>query len=336
MVRRPFLSHAYPAALCVLVAVAVVPAARAQDAATAERLDRLERDLSMLQRQVYHGAGEAPPGAGSSGNTAVDLQVRMDRLEQQIRDLTGRIESETNQVQQLSQRLEQVNSDIEVRLGEGQGRLAGSPPPRPPAAAWASAAPPSLADPAAPVPAFYGRPPPPPPPGYGTLTPPGPAIDAAAPYAGPTQLTPSRVASAGDALRPPGSDMPSGSASEQYNAAFGLLRKADYEGAEDALRSFIRRHPNDPLAGNAQYWLGESYYARGKYTEAAAAFADGYKRYPKGPKATDELLKLGMSLDHANQKHNACIALTQLDHDFPHPGNAVKDRAAQEKKKLGC
>ncbi|MGA8760848.1 MAG: tol-pal system protein YbgF, partial [Stellaceae bacterium] len=192
------------------------------------------------------------------------------------------------------------------------------------------------ADPAAPVPAFYGRPPPPPPPGYGTLTPPGPAIDAAAPYAGPTQLTPSRVASAGDALRPPGSDMPSGSASEQYNAAFGLLRKADYEGAEDALRSFIRRHPNDPLAGNAQYWLGESYYARGKYTEAAAAFADGYKRYPKGPKATDELLKLGMSLDHANQKHNACIALTQLDHDFPHPGNAVKDRAAQEKKKLGC
>ena len=231
-----------------------------------------------------------------------------------------------------------MNSDIEVRLGEGQGRQAGSPPPRAPAAAWASAAPPSLADPAAPVPAFYGRPPPPPPPppGYGTLTPPGPAIDAAAPYAGPTQLAPSRVASAADTLRPPGSDMPSGSASEQYNAAFGLLRKADYEGAEDALRSFIRRHPNDPLAGNAQYWLGESYYARGKYTEAAAAFADGYKRYPKGPKAPDELLKLGMSLDHANQKHNACIALTQLDHDFPHPGNAVKDRAAQEKKKLGC
>ena len=338
MIRRPFLSRTYPAALCVLVAIAAVPAARAQDAATAERLDRLERDLSMLQRQVYHGGGEAAPGAVSSGNTAVDLQVRMDRLEQQIRDLTGRIEGETNQVQQLSQRLEQVNSDIEVRLGEGQGRQAGSPPPRAAAAAWASAPPPSLADPAAPVPAFYGRPPPPPlpPPGYGTLTPPGPAIDAAAPYAGPTQLTPSRAASAADTLRPPGSDMPSGSASEQYNAAFGLLRKADYEGAEDALRSFIRRHPNDPLAGNAQYWLGESYYARGKYTEAAAAFADGYKRYPKGPKAPDELLKLGMSLDHANQKHNACIALTQLDHDFPHPGNAVKDRAAQEKKKLGC
>ncbi len=340
MIRRPFLSPIYPAALCFLVAMATVPSARAQDAATAERLDRLERDLSMLQRQVYRSSGgEAPPGAEGNGSTAVDLQVRMDRLEQQMRDLTGRIESETNQVQQLSQRLEQVNSDIEVRLGGEQGRQASSPPPRPPAAAWASAAPPSLADPARPVPAFYGRPPPPPlpPPGYGTLTPPR-SDGAAAPYAEPTQLTPSRVASAGaaDTLRPPGSDMPTGSASAQYDAAFGLLRKADYEGAEDALRSFVRAHPNDPLAGNAQYWLGESYYARGRYTEAAAAFADGYKRYPKGPKAPDELLKLGMSLGHANQKHNACIALMQLDHDFPHPGNAVKDRAGQEKKKLGC
>jgi len=336
MIRRPFLPQAYPAVLCVLVAMAAVAPARAQDAVTAERLDRLERDLSMLQRQVYRGGGAPPPGAESSGGTAVDLQVRMDRIEQQMRDLTGRVESETNQVQQLSQRLEQVNSDIDLRLG--QGRQAGAPPPRPPTAAWASAAPASLADPAATVPAFYGRPPPAPPPGYRTLTPPGSAIDAATPYAGPAQLTPSRVASAGasDTLRPPGSDMPSGSASEQYNAAFGLLRKADYEGAEDALRSFVRQHPNDPLAGNAQYWLGESYFARGKFTEAAAAFADGYKRYPKGPKAPDELLKLGMSLGHANQKHNACIALIQLDHDFPHPGNAVKDRAAQEKKKLGC
>ena len=130
--------------------------------------------------------------------------------------------------------------------------------------------------------------------------------------------------------------MPAGSATAQYNAAFGLVRKADYPAAEEALRSFIRQHPNDPLAGNAQYWLGESYYAHGKFTEAASAFAAGYKRYPKGPKAADELLKLGRSLASADQKHNACIALMQLDRDFPHPGSAVKDRATQEKKKLGC
>jgi tol-pal system protein YbgF len=90
------------------------------------------------------------------------------------------------------------------------------------------------------------------------------------------------------------------------------------------------------MAGNAQYWLGETYYTRGRYAEAASAFAEGYKRYPKSSKAADELLKLGMALARANQKQNACIALTQLDHDFPAPGAAIKERASTEKKRLGC
>jgi tol-pal system protein YbgF len=334
MIRRPILPLICPALLLALMMVAAAPAP-AQDAATQERLDRLERDLSLLQRQVYRGTGgEPPPGAEAGASVTVDLQVRMDRLEQQMRDLTGRVEDETNELQQLRQRLEQVNSDIDVRLGQGQGRDAGAAPPaRGLAGPDAGMPPPPLADPRALR--AYGRPPPPP--GYGALTPPGPGPSM--PYPGPARLTPPQVANAAesDALRPPGADaLPSGSTSAQYNAAFGLLRQADYEAAEEALRSFVQQHPNDPLAGNAQYWLGESYYARGKYAQAAAAFADGYKRYPRGPKAPEGLLKLGMSLAHANQKHNACIALMQLDHDFPHPGNAIKERATQEKKKLGC
>jgi tol-pal system protein YbgF len=130
--------------------------------------------------------------------------------------------------------------------------------------------------------------------------------------------------------------LPAGSASEQYNFAFGLLKQADYPAAETALKSFVRQHPDDGLAGSAQYWLGETYYARGNYAEAAVAFAEGYKRYPKGSKAPDDLLKLGMSLARANQKQNACTALVQLDRDFPNPGNAIKERAKDEKKKLGC
>jgi TolA-binding protein len=43
-----------------------------------------------------------------------------------------------------------------------------------------------------------------------------------------------------------------------------------------------------------------------------------------------------MALDRADQKHNACLALVQLDHAFPHQGSAIKDRATQEKKRLGC
>lgn len=335
MIRRSFLPQARPAILLVLLFVTAAPMVRAQDVATQERLDRLERDLTMLQRQVYRGTGgEAPPGAESGSSTAVDVQVRMDRLEQQMRDLTGRFEDETNQVQQLRQRLEQINSDIDVRLNQGPGQDAATVPARPRVGTLARTEPAPIAEPAALTP--YGRPPPPAP-TYGTLTPPGPETGGETRYPGPAQLMPPRLAGAGDNLRPAGPDASRpGSPIAQYNAAFGLLRKADYPAAEEALRGFIQQHPGDPLAGNAQYWLGESFYARGKYSEAAAAFADGYKHYPRAPKAADGLLKLGMSLARANQKHNACIALTQLDHDFPHQGSAIKDRAAQEKKKLGC
>jgi tol-pal system protein YbgF len=130
--------------------------------------------------------------------------------------------------------------------------------------------------------------------------------------------------------------LPAGSASAQYNAAFGLLKQADYPAAEEALKTFVAQHPKDALAGSAQYWLGETYYARGRYAEAASAFAEGYKNYPKGTKSPDELLKLGMSLARANQKQNACVAFSQLDHDFPNPGSSIKEHSVAEKKRLGC
>ena len=160
---------------------------------------------------------------------------------------------------------------------------------------------------------------------FGTLTPPG------APAA------PAELASAAPAGHPAsGGLLPSSSAAEQYNHAFGLLKQADYPAAETALKAFVEQHPKDAMAGNAQYWLGETYYTRNKYPEAASAFAEGYKRYPKSAKAADNLLKLGMSLGRASQKQNACLALAQLDHDFPHPGASIRERAAAEKKHLGC
>ena len=102
------------------------------------------------------------------------------------------------------------------------------------------------------------------------------------------------------------------------------------------MKSFVAQHPKDPLAGSAQYWLGETYYQRGRFAEAASAFAEGYKNYPKGTKAADDLLKLGMSLARANQKPNACVAFAQLDHDFPNPGSSIKEHSLAEKKRLGC
>jgi tol-pal system protein YbgF len=359
MTRHWFLPQVCPSLLLALFTItAIVPVARSQDATTQERLDHLERDLSMLQRQVYRD-GVSPGDDTSSGtgsNLAVDTQIRMDRLEQQMRDLTGRVEDEANQVQQLRQRLEQINSDIDVRFGElnqgvGRARAGGSSPPpgmRPEAFAGqdsggGSADLPANTNGMAP-PSPYGNSPSAPP--FGSPAAPGalvPTLGAsgaltppeAAPPRGRLALRPTS-ATAGGGQPSSAQTLPSASASAQYNSAFGLLRRADYPAAEDAFRSFVEQHPDSGLAGSAQYWLGESYFARGRYSDAAIAFAEGYKRYPKGPKASETLLKLGMSLGRAHQKQNACIALVQLDHDFPHAATAVKERAGTEKKRFGC
>ena len=83
--------------------------------------------------------------------------------------------------------------------------------------------------------------------------------------------------------------------------------------------TFIKNHPDNSLTSNAHYWLGETYYVRGKYGDAAAAFAEGYQKFPKSSKAADNLLKLGMSLGQLNQKKEACLSFAELTTSSPTP-----------------
>jgi tol-pal system protein YbgF len=355
MFRRQLLPRA---CLTIALSAAVLAGAASawgQAVTTEERLDRLERDLNMLQRQVYPGG---PPPAGAPGSGAVDLEVRMERLEQQMRDLTGRVEEIGNRVDQLRQRVEPTNGGVDMRLGLGPGGNAAAGPPGP-----APTPPPGQPDqpgappfPAAAAPFGAVTPPapaaPPPPAGsasggptpiFGTLTPPGtppetqPGTQPEAAPPPPATRPHQAVATAAPPAKPEVAAGPSaGSPTEQYNRAFTLVRKADYSAAEAALLAFIERHPKDKLAGSAQYWLGETYYARGRYLEAASAFAEGYKRWPNSAKAPDGLLKLGMALARANENQNACLAFTELNHAFPHPGTAIKERAIAERRRLGC
>ena len=262
----------------------------------------------------------------------------MDRLEAQMRELTGRVEDEVNEVRQLRQRVEQINSDMDVRFSQDQiGRSgAAAARQRPGERPWRSGA--AGFDGAR---LLWRRG------GAGGRAAARRAAAAIRRLAAarrrdprptpPPSPPPMASAAAGGSLRPPGSGtLPSGSASVQYNSAFALVRQADYPAAEEALKAFVRQHPDDPLAGNAQYWLGETYFARGRYADAASAFAEGYKRYPKSPKAPETMLKLGVSLARGNQTKNACVTLSALDHTFPHAASTLKEQAAREKKRLGC
>lgn len=121
-----------------------------------------------------------------------------------------------------------------------------------------------------------------------------------------------------------------------YESAYGYLLQRDYGAAQAAFEDFLQRFPSDSLSGNAQYWLGESYFVRGQYKAAAGAFLKGYQTYAQSQKAPDSLLKLAMSLDRLGQKDAACSSFSELNVKFPNAAQTIKARAQSERQRVGC
>jgi tol-pal system protein YbgF len=123
----------------------------------------------------------------------------------------------------------------------------------------------------------------------------------------------------------------------QYQAAYALIGQGQYGAAEQAFRTFLSQYPKDPLASSAAYWVGHSHYARGDFQNAAVAFADGYKRYPKGLKAPDTLVELGKSLAKLDQVPGACATFAQFDKQFGATAlPQLKKQEQLEKTRLKC
>jgi tol-pal system protein YbgF len=120
-----------------------------------------------------------------------------------------------------------------------------------------------------------------------------------------------------------------------YERSYESLLRRQFADAETGFRTFLQKHGDNSLAGNAQYWLGETYYVQGDYRQAAQSFLKGYREFPKSRKAADSLLKLGLSLNRLGQKEQACAAFSQLGGQFPKAAEARK-RAQSEAKRAGC
>ena len=131
-------------------------------------------------------------------------------------------------------------------------------------------------------------------------------------------------------------DAPKKTPKEQYDDAYKLLREGNHIAAEKAFLKFIENNPKDDLAGNANYWLGETYYARGQYEQAAPIFAEGFTTYKNNSKAADNLLKLGLTMSNLGKKEQACEAFTALPDEFPKASTTTLNRAKDEAKKLAC
>jgi tol-pal system protein YbgF len=110
----------------------------------------------------------------------------------------------------------------------------------------------------------------------------------------------------------------SGSDQENYNRAYELIEpRKDYEGANRAFTEFLAAFPTSPLAPNAQYWLGETYYVRDLFREALPAFQKVIDEYPTSLKVPDALLKLGYVHDALGNTDAARTTLRQVMEKYP-------------------
>ena len=135
---------------------------------------------------------------------------------------------------------------------------------------------------------------------------------------------------------PPPGVLPKGTPMERYNYAYSLLLKMRLDEAEAAFQEFLSEHGDDKLAGNAQFWLGQTYFTQERYSEAARTFLTGIDRYPKSNKAPDTWLKLGITLGKLDQKEEACATFLEMRKLFPSLRTPVEKRLQRETRLAGC
>ena len=240
------------------------------------------------------------PGPGG-GDVA-----RLDLIEQELRRLTGIVERIEYDARQASGASEKRLDALEQRLSS----LENAPPPAAPRQTQPPATPFALAEPAP-----IG--PPPPAPSFqpqSSLSPTPPA---------PPRYTPQ----AGATLQ---------SANALYDEGVRLLKLGSFDQAGAQFEDLVATYPEDPKAGEAQFWLGDMHGRLGRHEQAAAAFLDSFRRWPNGPKAPDSLLKLGMTLATIGQTQEACLSFREVAARYPGANASLLRRADIEAQRHSC
>ena len=127
----------------------------------------------------------------------------------------------------------------------------------------------------------------------------------------------------------------------------GINPKIKYENAikllwsnklDEALKELIILKEIKPvdLMPNIQYWLGEVFYAKKDFNQAAIEFGEGLKNYPDSIKGPDNMLKLGLSFSNLSKINDACNVLIELELKYPDASKVVLQRSIKERKKMEC
>jgi tol-pal system protein YbgF len=351
-----------------LTAAALIAAFCVANAASAQEGNS---PLSAIGRMFGQKPPQQTTGQDESEGPTTEQVLRIERLEAQIRQMTGTIEQLQYRNQQLENQLrgaggtpgapgvtaaQQVQSQPQplVRPPVQAQPLPAAPPPPPATGRRSDVFDPSQNPNAPGVPRPLGSMPNEPPP-IVTAEPPvgapggrraGAPLDlstlSGVPSAeprpsqesGPLPPPPSRNLSATGAVAAvaPPSDSPQ----DTYDLGYGYVLRKDYALAEDTFQAFLKKYPTDRRAAEAEFWLGESLFQRQRYDAAAQAFLDLSTKHSGHAKAPEALLRLAQSLAAMKQKEMSCATLAEVGRKYPKASATVKQGVEREQKRVRC
>ncbi len=281
--------------------------------AIADQIQIITKDLKTLEKAVYQKSDISSNSSIQSSGLNEDILtkhlLKLNEIEDQFRELTNKFEEVNFKLDKLSSRVSKIQSDNQLRftdlensnitVGKTKKELPGTSKPK-----------------------DFGANP-----GYSSNNLPKQQVINSVESA---QTIVTEQAEKKESLLP---DKP---ANEQYEFAVSFMKIGDYETAEFALKEFIEKNKDHDLAGNAQYWYGETFRIRQLYSDAATAYLDGYQNYPKSKKAPDNLLKLGIIMVQLGEKDQGCKMISGLKKEYPKASKSVLQKAQYEQKKFKC
>jgi tol-pal system protein YbgF len=225
-----------------------------------------------------------------SNQSLVDLAQHLDAVQADVRQLRGRIEELEFKQEALRKQQKDFYNDLDKRVGASNGGGSGASDGGTSGAAGAGAA--------------------------GAAA----AVGALAGSAGSGNGSGAGATSGNTGPASGSADTGAGATSEEqtvYSQSFDALKAGSYSVAITGFKDFLTSYPASPLAGNAQYWLGEAYYVTHDLDAASSAFRNVVQKWPNSRKSPDALLKLGYTQLDQKKSSEGRATLSQVVQKYP-------------------
>jgi len=300
----------------VLAAMAVL----ASGCASRRAVDRLESDVGRLRSELAEMRVAQEVTSRDLANVTSQLQAL------DVKTLGDEVARLNRRADAVDAGLADARKKVEALATPPGVSSPTVPPPLPPSASVSPVPPPLPPSPAvmSPVPA-----PLPPDPAVMTPvpapTPPNPT--ALAPAPAPTPVEKPRVPPPPSPTLVPAkpAQRAAGNPEQEYAAALATYRAREHGQAVIDFMDFIAKYPKHPLAANAQYWIGEAYWAQRDYRQALIEFEKVFERGPA--KAPDALLKIGLCYLRLNDVPRAQQAWQRVVNEYPKSESASMARS---------